>query len=91
MGTNLEKVGGWPHGGHGPVIGPVVAHVPCELDQQRRLRQALADGAARRAGPSRMGSVVGTLLRRAPRSSSRGYAELDLTPRGEDVWKALRF
>jgi hypothetical protein len=74
------------------VIGPVVAHVPCELDRQRRLHQARADAAARRAGPSPLARVVRALLG-APlhHPSPRGHAEVDVAPRGEDVWKALRF
>ncbi|HJV05344.1 MAG TPA: hypothetical protein VJ868_08780 [Actinomycetota bacterium] len=64
------------------MITPVVGHVPCDLDQQRRLVEARADAAARRAR-KRKGA------RR--RNSTRGHADPDLVPRGEDVWRALRF
>jgi hypothetical protein len=72
------------------VITPVAGHVPCELDQQRRLAEARADTAARRArGPRRSRVLIGRGGARNP--SPRGYANLDLARRGEDVWRALRF
>lgn len=61
------------------MLSPVVSHIPCDLDLQRRMREA------------RRESAVRALLRRR---RGRGGAEpvaVDLRPAGEDVWHSLRF
>jgi hypothetical protein len=63
------------------MIGPVVGHVPCALDHQRRIREARKERISRavaRAGRARKGVVD------PPVAAGRA-------PAGEDVWRALRF
>ncbi len=62
------------------MLPPGVTHVPCDLDRQQRLARAARERAGRGLRPSgRRG------LRREP---GPGH---DLRPRGEDVWRALRW
>jgi hypothetical protein len=59
------------------MIGPVIGHVPCALDHQRKIRQASLE---------RRGAWV---LRR--RRGRRTVEPPALDTAGEDVWRALRF
>jgi hypothetical protein len=60
------------------VIGPVIGHVPCALDQQRKVRQASLE---RRTA---------WMLRRRRRGQVVSEPPAPDTA-GEDVWRALRF
>jgi hypothetical protein len=61
------------------MIGPVVGHVPCALDHERRIREAHRE----------------RISRAVARARRRGGGPLPpsecLRERGEDVWQALRF
>jgi adenosylcobinamide amidohydrolase len=62
------------------MLSPIVSHVPCALDHQRRIREARTDAlvrSARRRGRRRGGGT------------SADQAAV-LGTRGEDVWSALR-
>jgi len=63
------------------VLSPVVSHVPCALDHQRRIAEATREAVARSVRARRW-------WRRATR---RAIAPGDVASRGEDVWIALRF
>lgn len=64
------------------VLHPATAHPTCDLDRQRRLREARVDAAVRAAAARRRG-----------RRGARGVADaaIDLRDRGDDVWHALRY
>ncbi|MGH2675047.1 MAG: hypothetical protein ACRDKA_12250 [Actinomycetota bacterium] len=66
------------------MITPAVTHVPCALDQQRRLREARAASLvrARRRRSRRSGGP--------PPDSVSADLVAGLGARGEDVWTALR-
>jgi hypothetical protein len=64
------------------MIGPVIGHVPCALDHQRRLQTARAARVARWAAAR---------SRRRARRIPGPPSSTDLKTSGEDVWKALRF
>jgi hypothetical protein len=79
----------WDDGSHdeghevrATVIGPVIGHVPCALDHQRRLQSARAERVARWAAARSAGRARRILEPPSP---------TDLRMSGEDVWKALRF
>ncbi len=61
------------------MFSPVVSHVPCALDHQRRIAEATAEAVARSVPHGRRRLV-----------SRRSIAPRDATPRGEDVWASLR-
>ena len=61
-------------------MNPVISHLACELDQQRRLNEASREARIRAARPRGW-------RRRRP---AVDFAA-DLRPHGEDVWRAFRF
>jgi hypothetical protein len=63
------------------VLSPVLTHVPCALDHQRRIAEATREAVAR--------SVA--RRRRPGRGTRRALSPRDAGPRGEDVWASLRF
>jgi hypothetical protein len=67
------------------MIGPVIGHVPCALDHQRRIREARAERVSR--------AVAQVGRRSRARGTGRGEDLPGLVrgPAGEDVWQALRF
>ena len=76
------------------MITPVVGHVTCDLDQQRRVIEARRDGASRLAMARRTGGMrarVGALLGLRAESRPRGHAAPNLGSGAEDVWRSLRF
>lgn len=63
------------------MIGPVIGHVPCALDHQRRIHEAGAERVAR-----------ATVRYRRRRREDEPFSLPGPSPaRGEDVWQALRF
>jgi hypothetical protein len=78
------------------MLSPVVSHVPCDLDQQRRIQDARRANLARRIA---QGSGRGRwpFSRRRGRPGENGTRPADplpaehLRPVGEDVWHSLRF
>lgn len=76
MGSDQDR------GASDAMIGPVIGHVPCALDQQRRLQAARAARVARWAA---------SRSRRRPGRIIEPPSPTDLRTSGEDVWKALRF
>jgi len=65
------------------MITPAVTHVPCALDQQRRLREARTASLTRSAGRRWWSRVP------RPRVASADIAS-GLGTTGENVWGALR-
>lgn len=61
------------------MLSPVVSHVPCDLDLQRRIREA------------RVESTLRAVLRRRRGRGGPQPSAVDLRPAGEDVWHSLRF
>jgi hypothetical protein len=76
-------------------VGPVIAHPVCDLNLQRRIRDARIDALARSVDRRRKAgrrSPLDRLLRREP--GERPEAVIDpavLRDAGEDVAKAFRF
>lgn len=62
------------------MLSPVVSHVPCDLDLQRRIREARRESTLR-----------AVLRRRRGRGGPAEPSAVDLRPAGEDVWHSLRF
>jgi hypothetical protein len=73
-------------------MDPQIGHPTCDLDRQRRIREARSDVIGRAlTGRHGRRSLLDRLLRRPAR---HGPAELDpgsLVDRGDDVWHSLRF
>jgi len=72
------------------VLSPVVSHVPCALDHQRRIAEATREAVARSV------RARGPVARLLARSGGAGRTRRTLparatTPAGEDAWAALRF
>lgn len=63
------------------MFSPVVSHVPCALDHQRRIAEATREAVARSAPPRR---------RWPRRTTRRSIVPGDATRGGEDVWASLR-
>lgn len=64
------------------MLSPVVTHVPCALDHQRRIAEATREAVARSVRRGR---------RRPGPATRRSIAPGDARPGGEDVWTSLRF
>ncbi|HXF72984.1 MAG TPA: hypothetical protein VNO79_10300 [Actinomycetota bacterium] len=72
------------------MFSPVVSHVPCALDHQRRIAEATAEAVARSARPR--GALARLLGRRGGTARTRRALPPRATvPAGEDAWAALRF
>jgi len=73
-------------------MGPVVSHLPCDLNQQRKRHEARMDkvsGAlARRSGHR---SLVDRILGRTPQATERSAEDLRDCEPAEDVFHAFRF
>ena len=72
-------------------VGPLVSHLPCDLNQQQKRRDAkkhaVALAVARRNGHR---SLLDRVLRRRPKSAELTAEDLRMCD-GEDVFHAFRF
>ncbi|MGH2660958.1 MAG: hypothetical protein ACRDHS_15185 [Actinomycetota bacterium] len=73
-------------------MGPVVSHLPCDLNQQRNRHEARMDKVsrtlARRSGHR---SLVDRILGRTPQAMELSAEDLRDCEPAEDVFHALRF
>jgi hypothetical protein len=73
-------------------MGPVVSHLPCDLNQQRKRYEArkdkVAKAAARRNGRR---SLLDRLLRRSPEALAIVAEDLERCEPVEDVYHSFRF
>lgn len=73
-------------------MGPVVSHLPCDLNQQRKRYEARMDKVsrtlARRSGHR---SLVDRILGRTPQATELSAEDLRDCEPAEDVFHALRF
>ncbi len=73
-------------------MGPVVSHLPCDLNQQRKRREArehrVAHAVARRNGHR---SLLDRLFRRMPEATELSAEDLRDCEPAEDVFHSFRF
>jgi hypothetical protein len=70
-------------------LDPLIGHPTCDLDLQRRIREARKDAVIRSLRDGRR-TLLDRVLRRRPAPA----IDLDvrsLRDQGDDVWKSLRF
>ena len=73
-------------------MGPVVSHLPCDLNQQRKRRDARMDRISRTLARAKgRRSLVDRILGRTPHATELSADELREAEPAEDVFHSLRF
>jgi hypothetical protein len=73
-------------------VGPVVNHVPCDLNQQRKLHDARMDKVSRALARAKgRRSLFERILGRTPHATELSADELRDAEPAEDVFHSLRF
>jgi hypothetical protein len=73
-------------------VGPVVNHVPCDLNQQRKRHDAQMDRVSRALARAKgRRSLFDRILGRTPRTTELSADDLRDAEPAEDVFHSLRF
>ncbi len=73
-------------------MGPVVSHLPCDLNQQKKRHDARVDKVSRAvAGRNGQRSLLDRILGRAPRPTELSAEDLRDCEPAEDVFHSFRF
>lgn len=73
-------------------VGPVVSHLPCDLNQQRKRRDARMDRVSRTLARAKgRRSLVDRILGRTPHAAELSAEDLRDREPAEDVFHSFRF